>query len=309
MVLRRVLDRFLAEADLGARVARDPVSLVRAYADPADREVVGLVVASVAYGRASSIIDAARALLAPLGPRPARAIASPEVRASLEGFVYRFQRGLDFPEFFRAIAEVRAAHGSLAAAFVAELSSTPGDYIGTLDRWVLALRARAGAERSRGLRFLLPRADGTGAAKRLCLYLRWMIRPDDGVDTGAWQALAPGRLSPRHLVMPVDTHIERIGRYVGLTDRRTGGLEMAREITASLAALRPEDPLAYDLALCHLGISGACRRRRELEACRRCPIRSVCRLGRPPRGWADIAEERALEAPARDDPTDGTAPR
>ncbi len=295
-----MLDRFLAEADLGARVARDPVSLVRPYADPADREVAGLVVAGVAYGRASSIIDTARALLAPLGAAPAQAIAEPAVRARLDGFVYRFQRGRDFVELLRAIAEVRAAHGSLAAAFVAHLAPAPGDYLGALDRWVVELRARAGAERSRGLRFLLPRADGAGAAKRLCLYLRWMIRPDDGVDTGAWQALAPGRLSPRHLVMPVDTHIERIGRYVGLTDRRSGGLEMAREITASLAALRPDDPLAYDLALCHLGISGACRRRRDLEACGRCPIRSVCRLGRAPRGWARLVE---------DDPTDDLGPR
>ncbi len=283
-VLRRALDRFLERTDPRPLVARDPVSLVRRYADPHDQEVAGLLVAGLAYGRASMIIDRAAAALAPLGPHPARAIADPRVRARLDGFVYRFQRGQDLPRFLAAMAAVRAEQGSLAAAFAGVVEAADPDYAPALDRWSQALRAATGGPLSRGLAFLLPRAGATGAAKRLCLYLRWMIRPAGPVDVGAWTHLAPG-LSPARLVIPLDTHIQRIGRYVGLTDRSTSGLATAQDITARLRRLRPEDPLAYDLALCHLGISGACPRRRDPVACEGCPIRGICRLGRRPSRW------------------------
>ena len=283
-VLRRALDRFLGETDPAPLVARDPVALVRRYEDPHDQEVAGLLVAALAYGRASLIRERAQAALDALGPRPARAIDTPAVRARLDGFVYRFQRGSDLPRFLAAVARVRREDGSLGAAFARGVVAADPDYIPALDVWSLRLRAAVDGPISRGLAFMLPRAGPSGAAKRLCLYLRWMIRPRDAVDLGTWAQLAPG-LTPARLVIPLDTHIERIGRYVGLTDRRGGGLATARDITAQLARLRPEDPLAYDLALCHLGISGSCPRRRDPVACVRCPIRGICRLGRRPPGW------------------------
>jgi hypothetical protein len=112
-----------------------------------------------------------------------------------------------------------------------------------------------------------------------------MIRPRGASDLGSWQALAPGELDPGKLIIPLDTHIERIGRYIGLTDRKSSGMKTARSITESLRRLRPEDPLAYDLALCHLGIGGSCPRKRDLTKCEGCPIRSLCRLGKTPKGW------------------------
>jgi uncharacterized protein (TIGR02757 family) len=111
-----------------------------------------------------------------------------------------------------------------------------------------------------------------------------MIRAADGVDLGAFHRFEPS-LSAAKLIIPLDTHIERIGRYLGLTDRKTGGLKTAIEITVSLSRLCPEDPLVYDLVLCHLGISGRCPKKRDLELCADCGIRSVCRLGKPPAGW------------------------
>jgi len=282
--LRAALDRFLDITDPAPLVLRDPVALVRGYADPHDQEVAGLLVAALAYGRASFIQVTARKALAHLGSRPARAVDSGDT-SGLSGFVYRFQKGDDLPRFLAAIAGLRKKHGSLAAAFASVVDPDDPDYAPALDRWSLALRAEVTGALSPGLKFLLPRAGATGAAKRLCLYLRWMIRPSGPVDLGAWHQLAPDRLDPARLVIPLDTHIERIGRYIGLTDRASGGLETARDITARLSRLRPADPLAYDLALCHLGISGACPRKRDVVACRECPIRTICRLGKTPRGW------------------------
>ncbi|MBI4819965.1 MAG: TIGR02757 family protein [Deltaproteobacteria bacterium] len=280
------LDAFLAGQNREALVHSDPVELVRVYQDPHDQEVAGLFVASLAYGRVASIRAAASRVLAALGDRPARAIDAGRF-VGLEGFVYRFQRDDDMPALARAIRGVRAEFGSLGSALLA-LDPGGADYAAALDRWVETLRAR-GQRTSRGFEFLLPRVNA-GAAKRLWLYLRWMIRAEDGIDLGTWRTF--GSFDPGRLLVPIDTHVQRIARYVGLTDRASSDLVMAREVTGNLARLRPGDPVAYDMALCHLGVSGSCPRRRDPVRCVGCPIRAICRLGEPP-----------LAAPASKEPS------
>jgi uncharacterized protein (TIGR02757 family) len=127
--------------------------------------------------------------------------------------------------------------------------------------------------RRTAVRFFLPSPVDGSACKRMNLYLRWMVRPDDGVDCGVWKGLAP-----RSLVIPLDTHIARISSYIGLTDRKSPGWAMALDITRQLRLLDAEDPLQYDFALCHLGIAGDCPRKRNPLKCAACPILPVCRL-------------------------------
>jgi uncharacterized protein (TIGR02757 family) len=261
----------------------DPVDLVRRYDDPHDQEVGGLVVAMLAYGRVASIKEKAARALSALGRHPARAVDLGDIGA-LEGFVHRFQKGDDLIRFLRAIAAVRREHGSLARAFALGVDPGEAHYGMAMGRFIDRLTVEAGRPLTYGLRFLLPNAGAGGAAKRLCLYLRWMIRPKDEIDLGAWTELAPG-LDPAKLIIPLDTHIERIGRYLGLTERKSGDLKTAIDITDALRRLSPADPLVYDIALCHLGISGRCPRKRDVEICAECPIREVCRLGREPKRW------------------------
>jgi uncharacterized protein (TIGR02757 family) len=114
-----------------------------------------------------------------------------------------------------------------------------------------------------------------GASKRLCLFLRWMVRSDDGIDLGLWSFIPPAKL-----IMPLDAHVVRIGSYLGLTRRRSPGWLMAREMTARLRTLSPEDPVKYDFALCHFGMAGECPIRPERKRCARCGLQQVCRVGR-----------------------------
>ena len=85
------------------------------------------------------------------------------------------------------------------------------------------------------------------------MYLRWMVRPADGIDLGVWQSISPAKL-----VIPVDAHIQRICRLLGFTARKQADWKMAREITAALRRLDPLDPVKYDFSICHLGISEGC---------------------------------------------------
>jgi uncharacterized protein (TIGR02757 family) len=267
--LRRTLDAFLANADRPALVARDPVEAVHRYRNPHDQEVVGIVVAMLAYGRAATIKVTTQRVLALLGDVPAEAVDRGRVDA-LDPFVYRFQKKDDLARFVRGVGRVRKEHGSLAAAFGSVVSNQDANYAPAMSRFIELIARAIPGKKTYGLRFLLP----SGAAKRLCLYLRWMIRDDDGLDLGTWKGF-----EPRKLIIPLDTHITRLGRYLGLTDRATPNLAMAIEITQSLARLRPDDPLAYDMALCHLGISEQCPRHRDPEICATCPINDICRLG------------------------------
>ncbi len=84
-------------------------------------------------------------------------------------------------------------------------------------------------------------------------------------------------LSPARLLIPVDTHIENMGRALGLTRRRSRNWKMAEEITARLALVDPADPVKYDFALCHKRMSGDCRDRRDAVVCAPCGLRVVCR--------------------------------
>jgi len=129
-----------------------------------------------------------------------------------------------------------------------------------------------GQTRRRGVSYFFPRPKTGSACKRLNLFLRWMVR-HDAVDLGVWSEMSPARL-----VVPLDTHVIRVGRCLGLTRYRSPGWRMAAEITDSLRRLNPDDPVRYDFSLCHLGMMDACGFNRP-QRDDRCPLRGVCRPG------------------------------
>lgn len=219
-----------------------------------------------------------------LGSSPAGAIASFNPRTDmrrLKGFYHRFNTSRDLAVLFWIIRRTLEEYGSLESAFSSGLSPKDSEVSGALDRFCGILLGfgheqfypRGELKRRVGVRFFFPNPSQGSACKRLNLYLRWMVRPEDGIDCGVWTSVAP-----RQLVIPLDTHIARISGYIGLTDMRTPGWRMALDITRSLRKLHCDDPLRYDFALCHLGIAGDCPRKRNLLKCAQCPIVAICRL-------------------------------
>ncbi len=262
------LEALLATQDRGRTRETDPVGFVHRYEDDADREVVGLVASSLAFGNVSSVRRSVARALGALGPHPARTIARgrPELERRLDGFVHRVYRGPHLAAMLRGAARLRRRHGSLGAAFGRAVKEE-GSLRGGLARFADALR---GQDAPRGLRHLVPNPRAGSACKRLLLYLRWMVRPADGVDLGLWD------FSPARLIIPVDTHIHRIARNLGLTARTDASWTTAEEITEALRRLDPNDPVRFDFALCHLGVARDCPSRRDEAKCRRCVLRPVC---------------------------------
>jgi uncharacterized protein (TIGR02757 family) len=105
------------------------------------------------------------------------------------------------------------------------------------------------------------------------MYLRWMVRADDGLDFGLWSFV-----SPAQLVMPLDTHIARISQHLGWTRCRTPGWKMALEVTRTLSRVAPEDPVKYDFAISRMGILERCPRHRGRAGCDLCRLRREMRV-------------------------------
>ena len=315
--LAPLLERFQRGFDAAARLSADPVEFPRRHADPADAEVAGLVAACLAYGRAdvfkgkiAEVLSAGGASPAAFADRLARH-PDPDV---LPGFRYRFNTGEDLAALLAAAGWVRGLHGSLGARFAALLREagraadgrrTDGrrtDGRGSAGRGSAgraadlesasplrtALTAFATelreappariilAERGgRGMRHLCPDPAAGGAAKRWNLYLRWMVRGPDGVDLGIWRDVPTSAL-----VVPLDTHVARVASRLGLTRRRDLSWRTAEEVTAALRTVDPGDPVRFDFALCHLGMSGGCPPRRSVERCDACALRDGCRAAR-----------------------------
>lgn len=221
------------------------------------------------------------ALLGQMGASPAEFVSELDVPGAerlLSGFVYRFNVGTDLAVLLLGMGQALRRHGSLEALFLQGLEGRDwhgaiGQFTGALRQVPLTpLRRRLGPER--GLDHLLPAPLGPGAAKRLNLYLRWMVRGPDEVDFGIWRSVPASRL-----LIPLDTHIARISQRIGLTRRKDLGWKTAEEITDALRAVDPEDPVRFDFALCHHGMSGRCAPVPLCQECERCSLRSVCRVG------------------------------
>jgi len=256
----------------------DPLSAVYRYTDPLDQEVVAYIAAGLAFGNVKAVLAGIEAALVPLGSRPARTLENLGVAAARKkarGFNYRWVRDRDMANLWLMLGAALREAGGLEPLFATAQTPSAPDTLGGADGLVRALMNLAPSVvdvTRRGTRSFLPGVSGPGASKRLHMFLRWMVRSDE-LDLGLWTAARPAQL-----IIPLDTHVARIGRRLGLTARRTAGKAMALEITAGLRALDPADPIKYDFALAHLGILGVCPTRPDPERCADCPLSPVCRL-------------------------------
>jgi len=260
-----------------ALIPTDPIQVPYRYARTADREVAAFIAAGLSFGSVPTILRAADRAMAPLGPRPAERLAemSPsDYGSAAHGFNHRWIFADDLAALYGMLGGALRDHGGLEPLFAAGMSPDASDVRPGIAALNAGLARYLSADQSarRGTRYFLSSAQGPGAAKRLHMFTRWMVRDAD-VDLGLWRAAKPSQL-----IVPLDTHVARISRYVGLTTRKTPDLRMALEITQNLRQVDAADPIRFDFALSRLGILGDCPRKRDTARCATCPLFAVCRL-------------------------------
>jgi uncharacterized protein (TIGR02757 family) len=278
--LKTILDRLYASRSQ-AHLANDPLSFCHRYTAPRDQEVAGLIAASFAYGNVKIILRNLETIFSVIGDNPRNFIESFDPADALRlfsGFKHRFNDGRDLCALLLAIKRMLSEAGSIEQFFLIGFDSChddTGPALNSFTKRILEMNFDPvfGTEKipdDSYFPFFFPSPSGGSACKRLCMYLRWMARPDDEIDLGLWKGLSPAKL-----VIPVDAHIQRISRYLGLTSRKQADWKTAREITASLAKLDSSDPVKYDFSICHLGISEGCGKSGR-NACLNCDISGIC---------------------------------
>lgn len=246
MADRQFLEDLYSRYNRREHARHDPVRFLYAYEDIREREVAGLIAASLAYGQLRHILKSVADVLGRLQQEPRRFILSATPRQLCDacvGFRHRLVNEDRLWRFLLAVREVLQRHGSLEACFAShDAPSSPTILPGLIGlAGELAVHGHAPAH-------LVARPEKGSACKRWNLYLRWLVRCDE-VDPGGWARVLPSRL-----IVPLDVHMWRVSRRLGLTQRKVCNLRAAMEITESFRRVSPADPVKYDFALMHASL-------------------------------------------------------
>jgi uncharacterized protein (TIGR02757 family) len=273
--LKTVLERLYRKYNHKELIKPDPLQFVYRYSDRMDMEIAGFLAAVLAYGRVRQIENSLNELLGRMQPGPAEFTLGfdKSKREKLRFFKHRFSSGDDLSDLLELLREVIERFGNMENFFLTGYNAADRNIIPALSNFSnLLLNMYSKRRKSavpKGLDYLLSRPERKSPCKRLNLFLRWMVRDDD-VDTGLWQSIDKAKL-----IVPVDVHMARLCRILGLYKRKTITLQTAMEITESFAQIEPADPVKYDFALSRIGIVDNCTGRCR-SGCEFCELFSFC---------------------------------
>jgi len=253
-MLKQVLDGIYAQYHHPQYLGLDPLVCVRKFKDRGNREALGLLAASLAYGRVEIIVRNINTVIDIMDNNPVNFIVNTSYREKLKllgGFKHRFNDGVDIAALLESVKSIMGEYGSLEKCFSGCMAQNGGVFRDALTSLTDIIREFGGryAGKRASFDYLIPSPAKGSACKRIVLYLRWMVRKDDGIDLGVWKSVPTSCL-----LVPVDTHVAKIARGYGLTKRNSADWKMAEEITAALREFDPDDPVRYDFALCHAGM-------------------------------------------------------
>ncbi len=231
-------------------VAEDPISVPHRYSGREDREIAGFMSATIAWGNRKAIVKSAHRMMEYMDDAPSDFVlnASAAELERLQSYVHRTFNGYDFRDFVLALRSICQRYGGVGEFFEGkylEGMSIP-EIFALFRREFFAVDHQPRCEKH------LSSIERGAACKRLCMYVRWMVRDDGrGVDFGEWR-----KIPSSALYIPLDLHSGNIARMLGLLSRKQSDWRAVEELTARLRDFDAEDPVKYDYALFGAGISG-----------------------------------------------------
>lgn len=259
IALKKALEMAFQDYHHEKRVMADPISLVYPFTRPEDQEIIAFMVALISYGNVNMILKSGAKMLGPLGNNPFDYLVSNSSLELWKNFKHRFTTGDDIEILMHWLREVLKTHGSLERFFIKSSPSQTACMKEKLSSFVKGLWSQRlpnrlhtkFATRQRNLRYLVSDPEQGSACKRLNMFLRWVVRPKDGVDLGLWNAV-----SPKELMLPLDTHIIQTLQRLGWIRSKNANWKTVELVTKKLRTISLEDPIRYDFALCHLSMAG-----------------------------------------------------
>lgn len=225
----------------------DPLEFIYHYNNPLDREVVGLIASSFAYGNVKQILRSISFILDKMGSSPTfylQTASKKDLQETFPLFYHRWHTAEDLVVLLWGLKRILQEYGSLYDCFKEGFSPNDTTLMPPLSLFIKKL-SEAGGKRVLNI---LPLPERGSAVKRLNMYLRWMVRKD-AVDPGLWEDIPESKL-----VVPMDTHMHQLCYRLKITQRKQANLNTAFEVTDFFRKLIPEDPVKYDFALTRLGI-------------------------------------------------------
>jgi uncharacterized protein (TIGR02757 family) len=227
-------------------IDEDPVQIPHLFSKKEDNEIAGFLTATLSWGKRTMILKACHNLMQRMDMSPHDFLmqASGNEFDVVEGFVYRTFNRVDAEYFLKALSQIYRYRGGLQKVF-----SDGYDHGGVEEGLVAFRRIFMSFEAPERTNKHVANVLKNASAKRLNMYLRWMVRTTSPVDFGLWN-----NINMSDLLIPLDVHVARVARSLGLLQRKQNDFKAVRELTARLADYRPEDPVFYDYALFGLGV-------------------------------------------------------
>jgi uncharacterized protein (TIGR02757 family) len=269
--IKDVLEKLYRKYNRRSLIKPDPLQFVYRYRRKADMEIAAFLASALAYGRVEQIEKSLAGLFGQMDNGPFEFVQNfdGEQKKKLKSFKHRFTTGDDISDLLKLLQVVLSKFGSVEEFFMQGYRDSNENIIPALSRFCDLLTAGHNGQMTRGLKHLLADPAKGSVCKRLNLFLRWMVRDDD-VDTGLWKAVDKAKL-----IVPVDVHMARLCKILGLYDKRTVSLSTALEITAGFGQIEPDDPVKYDFALSRIGIVENCNGNFRPE-CEVCELGGLC---------------------------------
>ena len=245
--LKDFLDSKVVEYNHPRFIETDPIQVPHTFKIKEDIEIAGFLTASIAWGNRKSIIHNAYRMMQLLDRAPYDFIMNhkEDDLERLLPFVHRTFNGDDFIQFIKSLQHIYTNHGGLEHIF--SIHAEPYSLQRAIHEFKKTFFEINHLRRTQ--KHLSDPLKGS-AAKRLNMFLRWMVRDDNsGVDFGLWKKLNPSQLS-----CPLDVHSGNVARKLGLLYRKQNDAKALEELDASLRRLDPNDPVKYDFALFGLGV-------------------------------------------------------
>lgn len=248
--------------------SNDPIKFPHQYKRELDIEVVGFLASAFAYGKVELFMNVISIILDRMGSSPSEYLLNFNFKREKDRFAgvyYRFNNESDILALLYCLSETMKKWGSLKNLFLYSFEKTNNIKL-ALTQFVDEIRSFNKFELSlKKFEYLLASPKNGSACKRLNLFLRWMVRDRD-IDFGIWK-----EVGKENLIIPLDTHVGKISRCLGLLTRKSNDWKAAQELTSNLKKFDPRDPVKYDFALCHIGIDGVC----NTKNCDKCEIKGT----------------------------------
>jgi uncharacterized protein (TIGR02757 family) len=246
--LKDLLDEKAEHYNRPEFIATDPIQIPRQFDNQQDAEIIGFLTATISWGKRKSIISNAQKLVKIMGNSPYDFVM--EFHKSKEkitqNFVHRTFNGVDLAQFLHALQILYKSHPTMESAFLKHQNSGE-DYLAVIDKFRAEFTQSFKDKRS--LKHVSSPLAGS-AAKRINMFLRWMVRNDNkGVDMGWWKNASPTLLS-----CPLDVHTGNVARELGLIQRKQNDRKALEELDTVLRKFNPTDPVLYDFALFGIGV-------------------------------------------------------